>query len=264
MDPITSSLIPVLFNQGIEIVKKRIERQLNENQSVAIQKSLSELKDLLRIVEERLKKVENQQELNPNYQSADYYHLINKAFQSTSNFPYKYKTEILAELILKRLFNSPKNEENLLISVAAERLEYLSIKHLKILGVMYTLGFNNLYNRHFKELNLEGVTPQSLDKRLSYIKNEELTIEDFKFISGIGVIDIIPPALGSSRSFNSVIFSYPYEDTPITQEFKVEFSKTEVGQILQKESLKIESMLLNSFGVFIGRESSKIFEKVEY
>ena len=51
MDPITASLIPVLVNQGIEIAKKGIERKLKENQSVAIQKSLSELKDLLRIVE---------------------------------------------------------------------------------------------------------------------------------------------------------------------------------------------------------------------
>lgn len=258
---ILTAIATTFVTEGIKSSSEHIKTLIGQNKAKAIQVSLNEVQDLIRIVNDRVNTLENKTTIEGNLLTADAYHLIAKSIQSVSNFPNDTKTEIIGDFIVEKLLSNKENNRNHVITVCAEKLEYLSIKHLKILAGMYTLGFLKLYDSHFKELDLNGITPKKLSDRVSYLKNLDIKVSDFKFLADLGLLDIY---YGRNGEFYHSFLFYPYADTPIDNEFRNAFIKTEVGKNLNKKELEQcwGTMVLNTFSGAIGKQASMIFEKV--
>lgn len=262
MDELVKILMPVILSKGIDKGYEFLKKYKEQHKSAAEQKIENNILDLLRILDKRIKEIENnpilRSAIDDNLKEPDVYFLLSKSFYSTSAHSYSQKTNVIVELLVKRLTNKSHSEENLLIASACEKIALLSSRHLKILAFLYSLGFSPVFESHREELNINNLDASKLSDELKYFLDLDVVYRDFTYLKTVDVVEI---EYRARMHLEGKIFknSMGGEHNQLISDFL----NTEVGVKLKEkfESENIGKIYLTPVGMLIGKIASELLKK---
>lgn len=281
----TDSILTAITVKGIDIAYNEIKKLLGKSKEIAHEKALNEQADLLRILNEKIKKLDKttQDLLYKNLEEPDAHESVKKAFNGVYKYSDPLKTELTAELVWQRLTSNLKNNvNNQIINEALVKLEKLSAIQLNILAAAYLLGLSeynpeirkplkinnykewisgNLSQRYFLERNVLNI--YEFTASFSYLDHIKLMDNDIYFIKSEGLADLNSFDTSSLlyESFNKINKKYSRIDKNLFLDFAKE-SLTE--KISEEYNFKLTDnffrLNLNSYGLYIAKATYKLLE----
>ncbi len=288
MDLMTEGIAAAAVGKGIEIAFEQIQTLMGKSKEIAIRKALDEQADLIKILENKLKKVNSKVKkiVESNLKQPDSYIIINKALKGTSQYSDVLKTEILAELIWSRLTSAEPNDvEAQIINDCISKIELISKNQLDILAAAIkfelsedfnTTNFininyydewrsNTIIEKYFLERNYLNL---NLLEDFSSLNGLVITPEDIFFIKSLGLAEFSlvtkynDTFLFMNKSYKNTINKFPELEH---SKFLEGYMKTIVTEVEDKNEIifckNFFRLNLNYSGLYLAKNVSDILRK---